>query len=317
MCQPFNDHQSFSAEFNGLLMYIFAVTSVYFMIYIYKPSTRPSEKTSKKLVKSNIVSHQEHVSSTSQLEYQKSHKFREEQRAKYRRHKTFKKGQSSETGSQGSLVQRAFTFRKFNNSPFNTPKLARNSTFSNTHSSSLPSMIEDEGFKVHQGFNEQYFDSSQIRNNASSETSNDFSILGQSNSSDLNAEYLGSQNENKALRFIHSDTFEKKQHVKSFHDPLITHQSSSELSNASRFNNTRLTRNDAFDASHSNSLYSIVGAKNSTDEIQQTQTNFDRKSSLRRKALSVEMLKHSSEESNPVTVHNNFSNKRVDFAERY
>ena len=313
MCQPFNEHQSFNVEFHGLLMYIFAVTSVYFMIYIYKPP-RTSAKTSKNHVKCDIESHQEHISSTCHLEYQKSHKFREEQRAKYRRHKTFKKGQSSETGSQGSLVKRTFTFRKFNNSPFNTPKLVRHNPFSNTHSSSLPSMIADETNE--KNFNEQYFNSSQILSNASSETSNDFSVLGQSNSSDLNAGYLRSERGNEALRFMRSDTLEGKQHANSLHDSLITHQSSTELSNASRFNTTRLTRNDAFDACHSNSLHSIVGATKSTNESNQNKTNFDRKSSLRRKALSVEMLKHSSEESNTITVHNNFSNKRVDFAER-
>ena len=165
-------------------------------------------------------------------------------------------------------------------------------------------------------FNEQYFMSSQLLSNASSETSNDFSVLRQSNSSDMNTGYLRSQLGNEALGFIHAETLEKKQHGNSFHDPLLTHQSSTELSNGSRFNTTRLTRNDAFDACHSNSLHSVVGAKISANESNQTKTNLDRKSSLRRKALSVEMIKHSSEESNTIYRHNNFSNKRVDFAER-
>ena len=140
MCRPFNDHEPFTEEFRGLIMYIFAVISFYFLVYNYKAPQKP--KPPKRSPVSSSVPNLG-TPSDSNVDYLKSHEFRQEQRAKYARSKTIKRRQTGK-GSQGSLLSRQFGFEGFNISPFNSPKLERNNAFDTSLCNSVSSVAGSE-----------------------------------------------------------------------------------------------------------------------------------------------------------------------------
>ena len=291
MCRPFNQHDELRSEFHGLFLYVFAVLSIYFLICSYKPPQIP-KKSSKKAPTS--------LQTTSNVkeEYLKSHKFRVEQRSKYERHKTFKRRQN---GAQGSLeVSRQFTFRGFNVSPVNTPTLSRNTTLNSASSSMI------ESVKSITCSNEQSLDQVQLRNQSSREESNVFTFLNRSSPSNLNTGHLSWQEEAPRLHSDNKFSLSKNQDEESCQEVYISRQSSFNEYHFSQSSSSKLSRNNAFDASQSTSMSSVGEAENNLDSFnrykRKYKSNFDRKCSLRRKALSVEMIRNSSEECNPITL---------------
>ena len=47
MCRPFNQHDELRSEFHGLVLYVFAVLSIYFLIYTYKSPQVPKKSPKK------------------------------------------------------------------------------------------------------------------------------------------------------------------------------------------------------------------------------------------------------------------------------
>ena len=291
MCQPFNEHQPIRDEFHGLLLFVIAVSSLYFMLHMYKPQTQQTKKAARTVAADTNVS-------SSKLEYQKSHKFREEQRAKYRKHKTLKKNTQDDKGSQGSLVGRNLTFKSFNITPLSTPKLGKRQSIFNTQSSSMSSMRAGESSLMNS--NERF---SPISKESSSSTSNMFSYHNQSTPSSLNTKILRFQqakSDSRAVSFDISDVSHKDiSQISS--EYLSRHRYSYDArpnTSETRFN--KLARHNPLDASNHNDFGPIKGMQKqilrSNESSNKSKNEIDRKTSLRRKALSVEMIKHSSEE---------------------
>ena len=300
MCQPFNEHQPVRDEFHGLLLYVVALSSLYFMFHVYKPKPQQSKSASQNNNQSSNLS-------SSQLEYQKSHKFREEQRAKYRKHKSLKRKTQDDKGSQGSLLGRSLTLKAFNLTPLSTPNLAkRHSIFTTTQSSSMSSMRAGESSLANS--NDQL---PQTSKDSSLPTSNMFSYHNQSTPSSMNTKSLRfqeSRNDTRAVSFDTSDVYEKERRQTSSKYFSNLRQSYDEGSNNSKIRSNTLLRHDAFDAGKINDLGLNQGAQKQilvANGIRNKNRNeSDRKTSLRRKALSVEMIKHSSEESNTICAYN-------------
>ena len=291
MCQPFNEHQPIRDEFHGLLLYVVALSSLYFMLHMYKPRTQQTKKASQTVAADTN-------GSNSKLEYQKSHKFREEQRAKYRKHKTLKKNTQDDKGSQGSLVGRNLTFKSFNITPLGTPKLGKRHSIFNTHSSSMSSMRAGESSLMNS--KEQF---SPISKESSSSISNMFSYHNQSTPSSLNTRLLRfhqTKSDSRAVSFDTSDVSHKDiRQISS--EYLSRHRYSyDEPPNTSEACSNKLARHNALDASNHNNFGPINGMQKqilrSNESSNKSKKEIDRKTSLRRKALSVEMIKHSSEE---------------------
>ena len=291
MCQPFNEHQPIRDEFHGLLLYVIAVSSLYFMLHVYRPRTQQTKKASR-----NVAA--DTNGSSSKLEYQKSHKFREEQRAKYRKHKTLKKNTQDDKGSQGSLVGRNLTFKSFNITPLSTPKLGKRHSIFNTQSSSMSSMRASESSLMNS--NEQF---SPISKESSSSTSNMFSYHNQSTPSSLNTKILRFQqtkSDSRAVSFDISDVSHK--HIDQISSKYLSRHrySYDERPNTSETRFNKLARHNALDASNHNDFEPIKGMqkqiRSTNESLNKSKNAIDRKTSLRRKALSVEMIKHSSEE---------------------
>ena len=291
MCQPFNEHQPIRDEFHGLLMYVVAVSSVYFMVHVYRPKPQTSKKSTQ-------INSQASNGSSSNLEYRKTHRFREEQRAKYGKYKNLKKKTQDDKGSQGSLLGRSLTFKGLNITPMNTPRMAKRNSMFSTQSSSMSSMRTGESSVI--GSNELLL---QIPKKQLMNESNMFSYHNQSTPSSLNSKRLRFQetrDETRATSLDPSVVYPKKLNQATSKYLANHRQSYDDHQNSSEVQNYTLSRHNAFDTSNgidSGPNHGAQKQKSITNVYRNTsKSDCDRKISLRRKALSVEMIRHSSEE---------------------
>ena len=137
MCRPLNEHQSLHDEFRGLVYYVIAILSFYFLVHTYKIPQNP-----KKSVKKPTDTNDEHVlnlgsPSDAKASFRRSHEFRQAQRAKYL---TIKKKQNSKELSSRPRLSRQFMVESVNNSPCNSPTVGRK--HNTVKSSSLSSVAE-------------------------------------------------------------------------------------------------------------------------------------------------------------------------------
>ena len=292
MCHPFNKRQPFQDEFHGLVMYIVAVTSVYFLFFVFKPSQSPKKESKKQ----HRISSSYPSESTSELdtEHMTYHEFKDEQRARYARHKTLKRRQTEKITQQAPLFSRQFTLKGFNNSSMNASRPSRNNTLGSDQGEFVSPIMESVPSR--HVSNQQLSGGSQDLSKMAPETLNDLPTLNEgitSNSKSIeklegdNKEVLpGTQNGTTVTnndKNWNSSSLRVDNH--SFFQDNVLSQSDFK----------KLSRNDAIDVSQYTSL-SSDNDRNTTDSNQyhrRYKTNFDRKISLRRKTFSAEMIKNS------------------------
>ena len=137
MCRPLNEHQSLHDEFRGLVYYVIAILSFYFLVHTYK-----IPQNTKRSVKKPTDTNDEHVlnlgsPSDAKASFRSSHELRQAQRAKYL---STKKKQNSKELSSRPTLSRQFMVESVSNSPCNSPTLGRK--HNTVKSSSISSVAE-------------------------------------------------------------------------------------------------------------------------------------------------------------------------------
>ena len=296
MCHPFNKRQPFQDEFHGLVMYIVAVTSVYFLFFVFKPSQSPKKESKKQ----QRISSSYPSESTSEVdtEHMTYHKFKDEQRAKYARHKTLKRRQTEKITQQAPLFSRQFTLKGFNNSSLNASRLSRNNTLGSDQGEFASPIMESVPSR--HVSNQQLSGESQDLSRMAPETLNDLPVVNDgiaSNSSSKLVETL--EGEVKQVLPGTQNGRTVRNNDKNWNSSSLRVDNHSSVQDNVLFQSDfkTLSRNDASDLSQYTSLSSVSdNDRNATDSNQyhrKYKTNFDRKISLRRKTFSAEMIKNS------------------------
>ena len=137
MCRPLNEHQSLHDELRGLVYYVIAILSFYFLVHTYKIPQNPKKSVKKPTDTNDEDALNLGSPSDTNVSFRRSHEFRQAQRAKYL--STKKKQNSKELSSRPSL-SRQFMVESDNNSPCNSPTLGRK--HNPVKSSSISSVAE-------------------------------------------------------------------------------------------------------------------------------------------------------------------------------
>ena len=296
MCHPFNKRQPFQDEFHGLVMYIVAVISVYFLFYVFKPSQSPKKESKKQEPISS--SYPSESASELDTEHMTYHKFKDEQRARYARHKTLKRRQTEKITQQAPLFSRQFTLKGFNHSSLNASRLSRNNTLGSDQGE-FPSPIMESVPSRHVS-NQQFSGGSQDLSRIAPETLNDLPVVNDgiaSNSNSKSVEKLEGENKQVLPGTQNGTTVSNNEKNRDSSSLRDDNHSSIQDNIIFQSDFKKLSRNDAIDLSQYTSLSSISDNDRNTSDSNQYhrryKTNFDRKISLRRKTFSVEMIKNS------------------------
>ena len=287
MCHPFNKRQPFQDEFHGLVMYIVAVTSVYFLFFVFKPSQSPKKESKKQ----HRISSSYPSESTSELdtEHMTYHEFKDEQRARYARHKTLKRRQTEKITQQAALFSRQFTLKGFHNSSLNASRPSRNNSLGSDQGEFVSPIMES----VPRRHDSNQQCGSQDLFNMAPETLNDLPTLNEGIISDSKlVEKLEGDNKEVLPGTQNGTTVTNNDKNWNSSSLRVDNHSSFQDNVLSQSDFKKLSRNDAIDVSQYTSLSSVSdNDRNATDSNQyhrRYKTNFDRKISLRRKTFSAE-----------------------------
>ena len=294
MCHPFNKRQPFQDEFHGLVMYTVAVTSIYFLFYVFKPSQSPKKESKKQQPISS--SYPSESASELDTEHMTYHKFKDEQRARYARHKTLKRRQTEKITQQAPLFSRQFTLKGFNNSSVNASRPSRNNTLGSDQGEFI-SPIMGSVADMHVS-NQQLSGVSQDLSKMAPETLNDLPIVNEGINFNSNlVETLEGENKEVLPGMQNRTTVTNNDKNWNSSSLRVDNHSSMQDNIVFQSDFQMLSRNDVIDDSQYTSFSSVSDSdRNATDSNQyhrKYKTNFDRKISLRRKTFSAEMIKNS------------------------
>ena len=296
MCNPFNKRQPLQDEFHGLVMYTVAVTSIYFLFYVFKPSQSPKKES--KIQQRISSSYPSESTSELDTEHMTYHEFKDEQRARYARHKTLKRRQTEKITQQAPLFSRQLTLKGFNNSSLNASRPSRNNSLGSDQGEVL-SPITGSVPNRHL-FNQQLSGGSQDLSKMAPETLNDLTMVNEGiapNSNSKSVEKLEGENKEVLPRTQNGTAVTNNEKNWNSSSLRVNNHSSFQDNALFQSDFRKLYRNDAIDVSQYTSLSSISdNDRNATDANQyrrKYKTNFDRKISLRRKTFSAEMIKNS------------------------